>query len=136
MGRPGRLIQPARSTRANWALSQHLQITGRCFVYCGGRAFCKQRRHLIKQHLRLISCITFLFFRSIYVFIYMQHTLYCDANSVTSFLFFYFFSGEIGQKQNGTRFPLTSDGVMSSRLNSHFFHDDQCKCSCQLQSKK
>ena len=37
---------------------------------------------------------------------------------------FYFLSGEVGQKQNGTGFPLSTDGEMSARLNGHFLHDD------------
>jgi hypothetical protein len=36
----------------------------------------------------------------------------------------YFFPGKVGQKQNGTRFPLAADGEMSARLNGHVFHDD------------
>lgn len=37
----------------------------------------------------------------------------------------YFFPGKVGQKQNGTRFPLAADGEMSARLNGHVFHDDR-----------
>lgn len=78
--------------------------------------------------------LVLLFFSfALYTYLYICNTRYAVTQIALHLFFFYFFSGEIGQKQNGTRFPLTSDGVMSSRLNSHFFHDDQCKCSCQWQ---